>query len=304
MRDEPENSRTGLGEARRGALYGTLPPFPWWGFALLNFAGRRFGALARGAGPPHRLVAGLPGGPDGVPRRPAADAGPVPRPPHAADDGGDDLPDRRELAGVHLVHRERPPGGGGFGYFINPLVNVAFGAIFLHERLRRPQLAAVGLAALGVAWLTIRLGHPPWIALVLAISFAIYGLLRKLARPTGIQGLTLETTLLAPLAIAFLCWREARGELAFGHAGLRISLLLCAAGPITALPLIWYAEGARRLRFATVGFLQYLSPSLQFLLAVLAFGEPFTPVHAVGFGAIWAALVVYSWDTARGLRRA
>lgn len=189
------------------------------------------------------------------------------------------------------------------GYFINPLVNVAFGAVFLRERLRRPQLAAVGLAVLGVAWLTLNQGRAPWIALVLAISFAVYGLLRKLARPTGIQGLTLETMLLAPLAIGYMCWRQARGDLAFGHEGTRISLLLCAAGPVTALPLIWYAEGVRRLRFATVGFLQYLAPSLQFMLAVLAFGEPFTRSHAVGFGAIWAALAVYSWDTARGLRR-
>ncbi|MBK9474573.1 MAG: EamA family transporter RarD [bacterium] len=189
------------------------------------------------------------------------------------------------------------------GYFINPLVNVALGAIFLRERLRRAQWAAVALAATGVIWLTIRQGSAPWIALVLAVSFAIYGLLRKLARPTGIQGLALETVLLTPLALAWMLWRQARGELAFGHGDLQMTLLLAAAGPVTALPLIWYAEGVRRLRLASMGFLQYLSPSLQFLLAVLAFGEPFTPVHAVGFGAIWGALVVYSWDTVRGLRR-
>ncbi|MBK7049252.1 MAG: EamA family transporter RarD, partial [bacterium] len=189
------------------------------------------------------------------------------------------------------------------GYFINPIVNVALGAIFLRERLRRAQWAAVALAATGVIWLTIRQGSAPWIALVLAVSFAIYGLLRKLARPTGIQGLALETVLLTPLALAWMLWRQARGELAFGHGDLQMTLLLAAAGPVTALPLIWYAEGVRRLRLASMGFLQYLSPSLQFLLAVLAFGEPFTPVHAVGFGAIWGALVVYSWDTVRGLRR-
>ncbi len=190
------------------------------------------------------------------------------------------------------------------GYFINPLVNVAFGAVFLRERLRRPQLVAVGLAACGVAWLTIRQGHAPWIALVLAISFAIYGLLRKLARPSGLEGLTLETTLLVPLAVGWMLWRQAHGALSFGTAGWRISLLLCAAGPITALPLIWYAEGVRRLRFSTIGFLQYLSPTFQFLLAVVAFGEPFTRMHAVGFSAIWAALALYTWDTARGLRLA
>lgn len=190
------------------------------------------------------------------------------------------------------------------GYFINPLVNIALGAIFLRERLRRPQLAAVGLAALGVAWLTARQGSPPWIALALALSFAIYGLLRKLARPTGLQGLALETGLLAPLAIAWMFRRQAAGELSFGHEGLQTTMLLCAAGPVTALPLIWYAEGVRRLRLATMGFLQYLSPSLQFLLAVLAFGEPFTATHAAGFGAIWTALVFYSWDAARSLRHA
>lgn len=200
------------------------------------------------------------------------------------------------IANGHLVE-------ASLGYFINPLVNVALGAIFLRERLRRPQLAAVALATVGVLWLTISQGRPPWIALVLAVSFAIYGLLRKLARPTGIQGLALETTLLTPLALAWMWWRQSRGELAFGHAGLQITMLLCAAGPITALPLIWFAEGARRLRFATVGFLQYLAPTFQFLLAVVAFGEPFTHTHAVGFGIIWTALGLYSWDTARGLRR-
>lgn len=303
LAESPAAKTTDPGEARRGALYGTAA-FLWWGFAPLYF--KAVGSVPSLEVLAHRIswslvflmvLMAFRGGL---------------RPTLAL------FRDRRTLLTMAVttcliavnwlvfiwsIANDRLV-EASLGYFINPLVNVAFGAIFLHERLRRPQLAAVGLAALGVAWLTIRLGHPPWIALVLAISFAIYGLLRKLARPTGIQGLTLETTLLAPLAIAFLCWREARGELAFGHAGLRISLLLCAAGPITALPLIWYAEGARRLRFATVGFLQYLSPSLQFLLAVLAFGEPFTPVHAVGFGAIWAALVVYSWDTARGLRRA
>ncbi len=201
------------------------------------------------------------------------------------------------IANDHLVE-------ASLGYFINPLVNVAFGAIFLRERLRRPQLVAVGLAACGVAWLTIQQGHAPWIALVLAISFAIYGLLRKLAKPGGLEGLTLETTLLAPMAVGWMLWRQSRGELAFGSDGWHISLLLCAAGPITALPLIWYAEGVRRLRFSTIGFLQYLSPTFQFLLAVVAFGEPFTKMHAVGFGAIWAALGLYTWDTARGMRSA
>lgn len=199
------------------------------------------------------------------------------------------------IANDHLVE-------ASLGYFINPLVNVAFGAVFLRERLRRPQLLAVFLAACGVTWLTVRQGHAPWIALVLAISFAIYGLLRKLAKPSGLEGLTLETTLLVPVAVAWMLWRRDHGALAFGAAGWRLSLLLCLAGPITALPLIWYAEAVRRLRFSTIGFLQYLSPTFQFLLAVLAFGEPFTRMHALGFGAIWAALGLYTWDAAHGLR--
>ena len=189
------------------------------------------------------------------------------------------------------------------GYFINPLVNVVLGMVFLGERLRRAQAVAVLLATVGVVWLTVHLGRPPWIALVLAASFATYGLLRKLAKPSGVEGLALETALLAPLALGFMAWRQGEGVLAFGNAGLGITLLLLAAGPITALPLIWFAEGARRLRYATLGFLQYLAPTGQFLLAVAAFGEPFTAGHAVGFGLIWTALGIYSLDTARSLQR-
>lgn len=200
------------------------------------------------------------------------------------------------VANGHLVE-------ASLGYFINPLVNVLLGVVFLGERLRRAQTAAVLLAAVGVVWLTVHLGRPPWIALVLAASFGTYGLLRKLARPSGVQGLALETALLAPLALGFMAWRQGQGVLAFGNAGLGTTLLLLAAGPLTALPLVWFAEGARRLRYATMGFLQYLAPTGQFLLAVLAFGEPFSRGHAAGFGLIWTALGIYSWDTWQGLRR-
>ncbi len=200
------------------------------------------------------------------------------------------------ISSGHLVE-------ASLGYFINPLVNVVLGMVFLGERLRRAQLVAVLLATVGVVWLTVHLGRPPWIALVLAASFATYGLLRKLAKPSGVEGLALETALLAPPALAFMAWRQAQGALAFGNTGLGTTLLLLAAGPITALPLIWFAEGARRLRYATLGFLQYLAPTGQFLLAVAAFGEPFTAGHAAGFGLIWIALGVYSYDTARSLRR-
>jgi chloramphenicol-sensitive protein RarD len=190
------------------------------------------------------------------------------------------------------------------GYFVNPLVNVLLGRLFLGERLRPAQWCAVLLAAAGVAWLTVHHGRPPWIALVLAFSFGTYGLLRKQARPSGIEGLALETALLAAPALAWMAWRQGAGLLAFGTAGAGTTFLLLLAGPVTALPLVWFAEGARRLRYATMGFLQYLAPTLQFLLAVLAFGEPFSRAQAVGFGLIWLGLGMYVRDAARHVRRA
>jgi chloramphenicol-sensitive protein RarD len=189
------------------------------------------------------------------------------------------------------------------GYFINPLVNVLLGFVVLGERLRPLQWAAVALAAAGVLWLTLGHGGVPWIALVLAGSFALYGLLRKQARPSGVTGLAIETALLLPLALGYLLWLAQKGTLAFGHTGWGTLLLLAAAGPVTALPLVWFAEGARRLRYATLGFLQYLAPTGQLLVAVAAFGEPFGADRAVSFGLIWCGLAVYSFDTARHLGR-
>lgn len=185
------------------------------------------------------------------------------------------------------------------GYFINPLVNVLLGFVFLGERLRRGQTVAVALASVGVVWLAVGSGTPPWIALVLAATFGSYGLLRKMGRPDGLTGLAVETLLLAPLALGWLLFSAGQGTLVFGVGGWHRSLLLAAAGPVTALPLVWFAEGARRLRYATLGFLQYLAPTFQFLLAVTLFGESFTRTHAVSFGLIWAALAIYSVDTAR-----
>jgi chloramphenicol-sensitive protein RarD len=187
------------------------------------------------------------------------------------------------------------------GYFINPLVNVLLGVVFLRERLRRTQTVAVGLAAVGVVWLAVGSGAMPWIALVLAFSFGTYGLLRKIARPDGLVGLAVETLLLAPAAVGWLLWSAKGGTIVFGAEGWGWSALLLAAGPVTALPLVWFAEGARRLRYATIGFLQYLAPSLQFLLAVVLFGERFTGTHAVTFILIWTALAVYSVGTYRSL---
>ena len=188
------------------------------------------------------------------------------------------------------------------GYFITPLINVLLGIVFLRERLRPVQMVAVGLAACGILWMTSRLGHFPVISLTLAVSFGFYGLLRKQVPASGIQGLTVETMMLSPVALAWLVWRWQQGALVFLYATVKLDALLLAAGVITALPLIWFAEGAKRLTLATTGFLQYLAPTGQLLLAVFLFGEPFTRGHAVSFGLIWVALALYSFDTAWGRR--
>jgi chloramphenicol-sensitive protein RarD len=186
-----------------------------------------------------------------------------------------------------------------FGYFINPLINVLLGAVFLGERFRPLQLASLALAAIGVAILGFGYGHLPWVALTLAFSFGFYGLIRKRLRAEAVAGLTVETLLLAPAALAYLLWLAQGGRLAFGHAGAGTSWLLAAAGIITTLPLIWFVAAARRLRYSTLGILQYLAPMGQFLVAVLAFGETFTRAHAVSFPLIWVAIGLYSWDSLR-----
>jgi len=190
------------------------------------------------------------------------------------------------------------------GYFINPLVNVGLGMLFLRERLRPGQWASLALATVGVAVLSARLGGLPAISLVLAFSFGLYGLLRKVTPVGGTVGLAVETALLAPLALAAFAWWDARGTLVFGHLDRRTDLLLAASGVVTALPLVWFANGARRLRYATLGFLQYASPTGQFLLAVLAYREPFSRPQLVSFALIWSALAVFSLDALRAGRRA
>lgn len=189
------------------------------------------------------------------------------------------------------------------GYFINPLVNVAIGAIVLHERLRPAQWIAVALAATGVAWLTWHAGTLPWIGLTLAFSFAAYGLLRKTASLGAAEGLALETALLAPLALAYLGWLGAADRSAFGDGSAATRWLLAAAGPVTALPLLAFAAGARRIPFSMLGLLQYIAPTLQLLLGVWLYREPFEPGKALGFAAIWVALAIYSieglWQTWR-----
>jgi chloramphenicol-sensitive protein RarD len=188
------------------------------------------------------------------------------------------------------------------GYFINPLVNVLLGVLVLKERLRPVQWAAVGLAAAGVAWLTVDAGRLPWVALVLACSFAVYGLIRKTATLGALEGLTLETLMLAPLVLPALLWVSlaSGGALARGDWALNGWLLLL--GPLTALPLLLFGAAARRLSLATVGLVQYLSPSIQFLLGVWVFNEPMQMRRLAGFALIWAGLALYSADALRRAR--
>lgn len=186
------------------------------------------------------------------------------------------------------------------GYFINPLVNVALGFVFLHERPRRIQWLALALAAAGVLWLTLLTGRLPWVALVLAASFGVYGLLRKVATLGALEGLALETMLLTPLAAAALAWWTTQGSSAFASDNVADLGLLMVTGPLTALPLLLFAAGARRIPLATLGLLQYISPSIQFMLGVWLYQEPFDGARVLGFGLIWTALALYS---AEGLWR-
>ena len=188
------------------------------------------------------------------------------------------------------------------GYFINPLVNVLLGFVFLGERLRRWQSFSVLLAMIGVTYLTVTYGEFPWIAFVLAFSFGFYGLLRKTASADSVSGLAVETTLLAPLAVAYLCYLAVEGSGSLGTVSRGMDGLLLAAGVVTAVPLVWFAKAARRLRLATLGFLQYIAPMGHFLLAVVLYDEPFTQSHLISFMCIWVALLVYSMDTARAAR--
>jgi chloramphenicol-sensitive protein RarD len=182
------------------------------------------------------------------------------------------------------------------GYFITPLVNVLLGTTLLHERPRSAQWAALSLAAAGVLWLTWQGGRLPWIALVLAASFGTYGLLRKVAVLGALEGLTLETLLLAPFAFAALAWWAAQGTAGFPADTWQTNLWLIGVGPVTAIPLLLFAAGARRITLTTLGLLQYLGPTIQFGLGVWLFREPLTAARLVGFALIWGALLLYTVD--------
>jgi len=185
------------------------------------------------------------------------------------------------------------------GYYINPLFSVMLGVGVLRERLRPGQWVAVALAAAGVAWLAWHAGQVPWLALALAASFAIYGLLRKTASLGPLEGLALETLLLAPLALPLLLWWTLTHESALAQADPATLGWLALSGPLTAAPLLLFAAGARRLPLATVGMVQYLSPSIQLMLGVWVFGEPFDTERLLGFVLIWTALAVLSVDALR-----
>jgi len=193
------------------------------------------------------------------------------------------------------------------GYFIGPLVNVLLGVVLLSEKLTFAQWTAVALAATGVAYLTVMAGGLPWIALTVAFSFAIYGLIRKVVKVESLPGLAIETLLLAPIAAAYLIWCERAGGGAFGHAGPAISVLLIGSGPLTAVTLFLFAYATRLLPYSTIGLLQYIAPTLQFLCGVLVLHEPFARRRAIGFTIIWAALLIYAnegWRLSRAPQRA
>jgi len=188
------------------------------------------------------------------------------------------------------------------GYFLNPLVNVALGVLVLKERLRPLQWLAVGIAATGLVGPILAGGTPPWTALALALSFGVYGLLRKrLPAVTPLAGLAIETGLMAPLALAYLLFETASGHPWFGEDPVTAFALL-SGGPVTALPLLWFAAAAVRLRYSTLGFFQYLAPTGHFLLAVLAYGEHPSPTTLMTFACIWAAITLYSVDSWRSQR--
>jgi chloramphenicol-sensitive protein RarD len=188
------------------------------------------------------------------------------------------------------------------GYYINPLVNVVLGVLVLRERLSPAQGVAVALAAIGVANLAFQTTGVPWPSLVVALSFGFYGLIRKTTNVESIEGLFVETLMMGPFALVFLMWLGA-GTGSFTAAGPGQAVLLMAAGLITSLPLIWFTSGARRISYIAVGFFQYLAPTGHFLLAVFAFGEPFSIDHAITFAFIWTALAIFSADRWRQATR-
>ena len=189
------------------------------------------------------------------------------------------------------------------GYFINPLLSVLLGVIFLRERLRPLQWIPIGLAAIGVLYLTFSYGKLPWIALTLALSFGLYGLVKKAAPLGSLYGLTLETGLLFFPALLFLVYSDQVGKGAFLHTGVGSDILLIGAGLMTTVPLLMFASAVRRIPLSLAGILQYITPTLQFLCGVLIYREPFTSAQLIGFGIVWSALIIFVMEGFLTLRR-
>lgn len=189
------------------------------------------------------------------------------------------------------------------GYFLVPLVNVITGRFLLHEHLRRLQWVAIALATAGVVLMFLRLDRPPWIALVLAATWGSYSLMRKQSPLGSVAGLTVETLLILPLAIAFLAWRHHAGEGALGQVDLRTQILVLSAGVITAVPLLLFGFAARRIRLSTLGLLQYVAPSVQLMLGIWVYHESFSRSRAIAFSFIWAALALYTADNLLAQRK-
>jgi chloramphenicol-sensitive protein RarD len=189
------------------------------------------------------------------------------------------------------------------GYFISPLVSVALGVVMFRERLNRLQWLSVAIATGSVVYLTWMAGRPPWVSIALALSFSFYGLVRKVVKVEALPGFTGETLLLLPFAAGYVLWCELSGFGAVSTSGFDIHALLLAGGPLTAVPLVLFAAGTRRIPLFTVGLLQYIAPSLQLACAVLVFHEPFTGPRVIGFSMIWTALALFALDGLLATRR-
>jgi len=189
------------------------------------------------------------------------------------------------------------------GYFINPLVTVLIGVVVLRERLRRAQWAALALAGVAVLALTVEYGHPPWVSLLLAFSFGTYGLMKKKANVGAVESLTFETLVLTPVAVGYIVWLVVSGGSSFGQHGAGHALLLAATGIVTVIPLICFGGAATRVSLTTIGLLQYITPTVQFILGVTVFAEPMPAMRWVGFVLIWLALALFTGESLRHRQR-
>lgn len=189
------------------------------------------------------------------------------------------------------------------GYFINPLISMLLAVFVLGERMRRPQLAAAGVGLIAVTVLTVDYGRPPWIALVLALTFGSYGLMKKKAGVDAVESLAFETALLTPLALGYLVWLTAQGAAEFGANGWQHTLIFTTTGVVTAVPLMLFSAAAVRINLVTIGLMQYLTPILQFLIGVFWYGEHMPASRWIGFVLVWLALVIFTVDSLRHRRR-